>query len=89
MTEKTKKEEEVKFPFMPNEQVKAAFRQEVQLKRAIAMMTEALAKTASDVLDPWEVVKKEHPEILKQSTKLRYNVISETIDLDKWRPQRL
>lgn len=85
MTKKTKK---AKFPFVPNEQVKAAFRQEVQMKRAIALMTKALADAASDVLDPWEIVKKEHPEVLKQSSRLRYNVISETIDLDQWRPKR-
>ena len=77
------KEKEIKFPFKPNECVVAAFRQEAQLKRAIVVMTEALAKVAADAVDPWDILMREHPELMegKRRAKFRYSGISETIDL--------
>ena len=86
MAKKTKKAE-VKFPFEPNETSKQAFRQEIQLKRAVSIMTEAITKVAADVIDPWEILKREHPELRKEFGRLRYNQISETVGLAEW--QRL
>ena len=72
---------EVKFPFEPNEKVKAAFRQEAQYRRAIKMMTEAIAKAASGIDSPWLVLGKEYPELMSIKEGLRYNELTETIDI--------
>ena len=82
MTKNEKTKDEVKFPFTPNERCKAAFRQEAQLRRAVSIMTEALAKVATDIISPWEIVKQEHPNLIRQpNKKLRYIEISETIEI--------
>jgi len=80
---KDAEKKEIKFPFEPNKKVKAAFRQETQLRRAIYVMTEAVAKVAADVIDPWEVAKQEHPELMVNLGRLKYNLISERIDLSE------
>lgn len=53
---------EIKFPFKPNEKVRAAFRQERQMKVAIKLMTQALVSIAAEIQDPFQVLIEEHPE---------------------------
>lgn len=80
------KKKEIKFPFGLNARTKAAFRQEAQMRRAIALMTDAIAKVAADIIDPWEILKQEHPEIIGKEYRLRYIQLNETVDVDVCKP---
>ncbi len=79
---------EIKFPFEPNERVKAAFRQEAQTTRAVTLMTEAITKIASNILDPWTILKQEHPELIESESQLKYNCLSELVDISPWKPRK-
>lgn len=73
---------EMKFPFEPNEKVKAAFRQFAAMQRAIQIMTEALLVTATEqIIDPWCTVKSEHPELDLHEDHLFYSRPLEMIDI--------
>ena len=75
-------EQKVKFPFEPNEKVKAAFRQETALKVAVQCITEALVTTTARPLrNPWKVLFKEHPEVYNASKNLIYDQITDTVDI--------
>lgn len=81
MAKKTKK---IQFPFEPNEIVKAAFRDETQMKIAIKMMTEALANVAAAQCgSPFDVVFREYPELIEIENELVYCARTKTIDIKK------
>lgn len=75
--------EEIKFPFEPNERVKAAFRNEVARIQAVEVMTKALLEASIQVANPWDVLRKEYPELCKlaRKTKLSYNYFTEMMDI--------
>jgi len=74
--------EEIKFPFEPNEKVKAAFRQQRQMKAAVQLMTEALAEVAASIKEPFYVLAEEHPELREYRwTGLSYNHLTEELDI--------
>ncbi|MBN2591602.1 MAG: hypothetical protein JXA96_17180 [Sedimentisphaerales bacterium] len=72
---------EIKFPFEPNEKVKASFRQTAQRKKAIQVMTEAITTIACKIDSPWRIARKEHPELMSIKEVLQYNELTETIDI--------
>ena len=76
--------EKIEFPFEPSEKVKAAFRNENKMKIAVELMTRALADVLAESLyDPFEMLRKEHPEVLSRLKKgrLSYNHLTQTIDI--------
>jgi len=75
-------EEKIKFPFEPNEKVKAAFRNEAAIKHATRLITEALVETvAKCITTSWEMLRKEHPELLEILKPITYNHFTQTVDL--------
>ena len=68
----------IKFPFKPSEKVRAAFRQERQLRMAIRLMTKALVEVASGISDPFDTLRTEHPELMEYKA-LNYNHMSEEV----------
>lgn len=76
--------EEVKFPFEPNEKVKAAFRQESSLASVVRCVMDALIVSASkSALNPWQTLYREHPELRDAPKNLTYNHFLETIDISR------
>jgi len=76
------KKEEIKFPFEPSEKVKAAFRHEGQMRAAVRLMTEALLKVAGEQCgEPFEILRKEHPDIFLKHRPLFYNHATQTVDI--------
>ena len=73
---------EIKFPFEPNEKVKAAFRNEGKTRVAIEVITRALVEAAaSQVESPWKTLRKEHIEFQHHlGYGLVWNNLSETLD---------
>ena len=81
---------EIKFPFEPSERVKAAFRNEVRLRQAITLMTEALIQATTDMPDVWAIVRQDHPELTeceRNGSKVSYNHLTQTFNLyfDPWK----
>ncbi len=77
----------VKFPFEPSEKVKAAFRRGTALRETVALMTEALMRAAADTTtDPWDVVRKEHPELNLVKGNIIYNHLHQHLDLKVDKP---
>ncbi len=74
--------EQIKFPFEPNEKVKAAFRNQSTLERMTAIITEALlTATTGFATNPWQILRKEHPELTESSKQLIYNQLDEKIEM--------
>ena len=75
--------QKIEFPYEVSEKTKAAFRQENQMKKAIELMTEAIAKVASENISGWETLKREHPELVNKQhiQRLRYDALTGTIDI--------
>ena len=77
---------DIKFPFEPNEKIKAAFRHDQQARMAIELIMDALLKTSSKMINPWAVARKECPQLkeITKNSKLRliYNYLSEMIDIE-------
>ena len=81
--QKMSETKEIKFPFEPNEKVKAAFGQQKVLERVVRIIVEALVSGLTDVfINPWDIVRKEHPELPKPSERYVYNTCDETITLE-------
>ncbi len=75
---------EIKFPFKPNEKVRAAFRQERQMKCAIKLMTQALAEIAAEIQEPFTVLMEEHPEFKEyRYSGLKYTHLTEEFNIRK------
>ena len=77
--------EKIKFPFEPNERVKAAFRNEVARIQAIDVMTKSLLEASIQVANPWGVLRREHPELCDKAGKTKvgynYNHFTEMVDI--------
>ena len=57
---------EVKFPFKPNKTVAAAFQHESTLRNTAKLLIDTLLESVIEQsIDPWEIVKREHPELAK------------------------
>ena len=77
-------ENEIKFPFKPNEKVRAAFRQERQMRAAIRLMTQAVAEVAAEINEPFTVLVEEYPEFKEYKySGIKYIHLTEEIDIKK------
>jgi hypothetical protein len=73
--------DKIKFPFEPNEKVKAAFEQSSQYAKVLDMMIKALTQAfTQEYIDPWSIVQKEHPELM-DFDRLSYNHLTKKIIL--------
>lgn len=74
----------IKFPFEPNEKVKAAFRSAVAQEEAVRLMTIALMEATTRLnmkTTPWDILRKEHPDVLVADGRMTYNNLTEKLDL--------
>lgn len=75
-------EDQVKFPFEPNEVTKAAFRRQIRLDEMTKLITEALLNAATNFSEnPWNVLYREHPNILNAPKSLCYNQLTQKVDI--------
>ncbi len=64
---------EITFPFTPNDKVKKAFASARKRRLASRVLIEELLECLSNDEDGFEVLRREHPGIIKYDDEFRYN----------------
>lgn len=82
MENESEKNSEIQFPFEPNKKVKAAFREDIKLQIAIDSILESLIKKATKIDKGFNVLFREHPELISERGNLKYNRVTEKIERD-------